>query len=731
MKRYISLILSLVLVLAFSGVAGAGQVVEVERPDLSAPGFLGFVPDEIVVRFAPGILKKMDKARTPQGRLGIPDLDRLGASHGVLSIRPQFPGAKKKRYQGREVDLAGWHQVKFRGKVDVLAVVKAYKARPGVLEAQPIGIHTVSLCPNDPYFDINTNTEGVDQWHLKKIKACDAFEFQTGNEAIIVAIPDTGVRYFHKDLGGSQAFYKANTDPNQNPFTTPAERASIDGNVWFNLPEKNGTDGVTDDLNDKVDDWVGWDFVEASSAPFLYTVTPGEDGSVEDNDPRDFNGHGTHCAGIIAALTNNSNDIAGIAGGWGTGFTSAGNGVKIMPLRIGWSVLLLGFLEDGLVRTDYAARALVYAADQGARIVSCSWGSDNSGGLGDAVDYFLSSGGLIFKAAGNDNGTTADYLCSRTDVISVAATDQNDYMAYFSNYGPWVDISAPGVDIWSLYHVHEGLAPQGFFPDVDYVTAMSGTSMASPLAAGVAALIWSKNPTWSAEQVKERLLDTADDIDALNPTYAGMLGAGRVNALAAVQGDSPPPTNEPPTANFIIRNITDLTVTFDASGSTDDGAITSYAWDFGDGFTGTGVTPEHTYAEGGTYTVILTVTDNGGLASDPATQDVTVSEQTTGGTMHVGDIDGFAALLNKKFWKATATVMIQDSNGEAVPNASVYGLFSIKRGDVTGVTDSSGQVSFTTNVKEFPVTFQVTLVTHDTLTYEPAENNETSITIDP
>ena len=131
-----------------------------------------------------------------------------------------------------------------------------------------------------------------------------------------MAIADTGVRYFHQDLGGSEAFYKANTDPNLNPFT-PEESLKIDGNVWFNqaektgLDENNGFDNLDNDKNGKVDDWVGWDFVSEETA--TYPPSPGEDGSGEDNDPRDFNGHGTHCAGIVAALTNNSWDIKSTA----------------------------------------------------------------------------------------------------------------------------------------------------------------------------------------------------------------------------------------------------------------------------------------------------------------------------------------------------------------------------------------------------------------------------------
>jgi subtilisin family serine protease len=113
-------------------------------------------------------------------------------------------------------------------------------------------------------------------------------------------------------------------------------------------------------------------------------------------------------------------------------------------------------------------------------------------------------------------------------IIKVAATDENDCKADFSNFGNWVTLSAPGVGIYSSYHDH-------YDPIYDYVAAMDGTSMAAPLAASVAALIWSKNPALSADEVKNRLVSSADPIDVLscNSAYAGRLGAGRINAYNA------------------------------------------------------------------------------------------------------------------------------------------------------------------------------------------------------
>lgn len=508
MKRFL---LFLVLMLCLvSWVSAEVRVASGVRPP--APTFDGYRTDSLVLRLSPETLARVNRQAFVRGRFGVEALDRLAERHRAAAVRPQFPGAKPRTYQGRVVDLGQWHRLTFAAEIDVPAVVADFQAAPGVLEAQPIGIHSVTAVPNDQYY--------VNQWHHPVINAPQAWEVEVGRAQVTVAILDTGVRYFHKDLGGSEASYD---DPGP---------TKVAGNMWTNDLEKAGSPGTDDDGNGKVDDWVGWDFVEAAYFPrwpYRFVPMDGEDNTAADNDPRDFNGHGTHCAGIVAAITNNNSGLAGVAGGWLAGGlpAPAGNGVRIMPLRIGWSTRspLLG--EVGLVDMAYAAEAFYYAAQNGAKIASCSWGNSNSGGLGAAVDYFLAGGGLIFVAAGNDGKDKANYLCSRADIIKVAATDQNDLKAGFSNYGAWVSLSAPGVAIWSLVHNHSD-------PENDYLAAYSGTSMATPMAAAVAALIWSRNQSWTAAQVSERLLTSCDNIDALNPGYAGKLGAGRINAAAAV-----------------------------------------------------------------------------------------------------------------------------------------------------------------------------------------------------
>ena len=632
MKRVI--FMAFLILFATSLSTMAVEMAEVGGPNPDVPSFVGYAPNRIVVKFDPSILPGMDKAAMARGRTGIPVLDHLGTQHGVVSLLPQFPGARKRRHEGKQVDLAGWHKVKFSRNVDVLAVVEEYKAIPGVVDAQPVGIHRVA----DQYPNDEAYADWMDyQWQLRNIQAPKAWDIQRGNPAIIVAVLDTGVRYYHQDLGGPGASYG-------NP-------TAADGNMWINPGEIFG-DGVDNDTNGFVDDWIGIDLVnDPCGEPYMGLCIPcccysngnlQEDCLEPDNDPQDFNGHGTHCAGNVSAINNNDYAAASLSGGWGTGdfFQSPGDGVKVMALRIGWHAFyVFPGLEAGMVAMDYAAEALVYAADKGARIASCSWGSEDSGGIGAAIDYFVGDmGGLIFKAAGNDSTETADYMCARDDVICVAATDQNDCKASFSTYGTWIDVSAPGVQVGSLWHQYTD-------PGNDYLNKLDGTSMATPLAASVAALIWSQYPTGTAAQVRQRLFDSADPIDSLpcNISLAGKLGAGRINAFKAVSPEGLPPPNTPPVISSgptaTPSTITDAQTSSLSVTATDvDGDTLSYSWSAtGGSVSGTGATAVYTppsVTSTSIYTVSVTVSDGkGGTATGNVL--VTVTPSGSGGGTNI------------------------------------------------------------------------------------------------
>jgi thermitase len=241
-------------------------------------------------------------------------------------------------------------------------------------------------------------------------------------------------------------------------------------------------------------------------------VPLGYDWVNNDTDPMDDYGHGTHCAGIIAAVLNNSIGVAGLAQ------------VRIMAEKA------LDQLGSG--SEDNLANAIVHAVDQGANILSLSWGGYGESTLiHEAVEYAYDHGVLVIAAVGNDVTECKHYPAAYEEVVAVTATNDSDNPASFTNFGDWVEVAAPGVDIYSTmptYHVT--MNAYGFPMNYSY---MSGTSMACPLVAGVAALIWSQFPNMTRDQVRARLRYTADDLG--NPGFDEHYGYGRVNARSAVE----------------------------------------------------------------------------------------------------------------------------------------------------------------------------------------------------
>jgi subtilisin family serine protease len=471
------------------------------------PPSMYYVPNGMVLKLRPeaadiNVIKANNISIT--GKLSLDDLNK---KYRVSKFVHEFPDTPSPTLQTRSVvtpapsvDLTRYYIVEFSEKYSLKQVMADYRVNEYVEQVQAIGIHPVlELIPNDPYFL-------SDQWNFKDgtdndVDATDAWELETGDATIILGDLDTGVQYNSRDLGGLS------------PYTN--------GNVWINDVEYNGTPGVDDDGNGFIDDWVGWDFVDNVSGAW-----PGEDADTPDNEPTDFNGHGTHVAGIMGAITNNNVMVAGLAGGWNASQNDPANGVKIMPCRIGWSAPhpVYGY-EVGYVRMDFAAQAIYYAVNNGVTAINCSWGSSNSGGLGAAVTYAVNNGVVVVHAAGNDGNSVADYLGSRTDVLNVAATDSSDVKASFSNFGTWVDLAAPGVDILSTYSVHY---------NPNYVAWASGTSQAAPHVCAAAGLLRSYVPGLTRQEVFDLILNYTDNIDAINPAYAGRLGSGRLNVFKSL-----------------------------------------------------------------------------------------------------------------------------------------------------------------------------------------------------
>jgi subtilisin family serine protease len=341
------------------------------------------------------------------------------------------------------------------------------------------------VIPNDPGFTQTWAMLNTGQADPKgqigaagvDIGATKAWALGTGSKDIVVAVIDTGVDYTHEDLAN---------------------------NVFVNTKETAG-DGKDDDGNGFVDDVHGWNF------------------AANTNDPLDDHSHGSHCSGTIGGEGNNGIGVAGV--NWH---------VSILPVKF--------LTAEGSGTLDGAVESIKYATKMGANVMSNSWGGGGfSQTMLDAIKEAKDKGILFVAAAGNDgnnNDANPSYPASYDvdNVIAVAATDNNDQKASWSNYGQrTVHLAAPGVNIYSSL-------PMKIDTYGNKYGTMSGTSMACPHVSGAAALLWSLNKDMKYSDIKARLLATVDPVRGLKKkTVSG----GRLNINNAVR-NIVPPRNEPP-----------------------------------------------------------------------------------------------------------------------------------------------------------------------------------------
>lgn len=377
-----------------------------------------------------------------------------------------------------------------------------------------------SGAPNDPYYN-STGSWGQaypDLWGMKKINMERAWNQTIGSTEVVVADIDTGVDRNHEDLKD---------------------------NMWVNINEIPNN-GIDDDANGYIDDYYGWDYV------------------ANDPDPMDDHGHGTHTAGTITATGGNLTGVVGV--NW-TG--------KIMALKFldsGGS----GYLSDGI-------EALRYAADMGAKVSSNSWGCRcNSISMDDAVKYQHDRGMVTVVAAGNDNSDTIDYSPASADyAVTVAATDPGDIKAYFSNWGERIDVAAPGVDILSTRAGVNPMCDASRTIGANYCR-ISGTSMATPHVAGLAALILSKNLLLTNEEVRQIIRKGAVDLGLAGKD--SNFGYGRIDgerSIAFAAGEKPltPVITSPASRTSIV------TPTFQITGGIGGSNFSSYTLEAGSGRT--------------------------------------------------------------------------------------------------------------------------------------------------
>ena len=514
------------LLVVTAGFAHADNVLRV--PLQTLPGQIGWVEDEFIVEFTPAVAHQMIVTKqTGRPEVNIASVQNRIEQYGVQGFRRQFPTAKPMAAGAVRPDLTGYYKVKLLPGVDLETAMAAFATDPNVDHVEKIGVHTMYATPNDPYYQGSPNPSfNYDQWHYwdtHSIHADQAWDANAGDATVVVGILDSGTRYFHVDIGGNSAPWGPD-----NPFSG--------GNVFINSGETPGN-GVDDDGNGYVDDVIGWDFVSSAGGGGVSCLD--QDCGTADNDPDDGDGHGTHVSGTVAAITNNNILVAGVAGGYSDGTTSGvGNGVKLLPCRIGYHARYHG-VTTGIVRMDWAAEAMNYVADMvdaGVNVaaINCSWGSSNSGGLGAAVDNLLAHDVVICVAAGNSNSSNPDYLGSRGDCMDVAATDKNGNGASFTNYGSWVDVAAPGVEILSTFR-----NPDDPDPTANYIAVLDGTSMSSPHVAGIVGLLESCNPSLTAQDKMNLIINNTDPYSDSRDLGSGIANAKKAFDAAGCSGGQP------------------------------------------------------------------------------------------------------------------------------------------------------------------------------------------------
>jgi len=252
--------------------------------------------------------------------------------------------------------------------------------------------------------------------------------------------------------------------------------------LWINQAETPGN-GVDDDQNGYIDDVRGWNFVAGNA------------------DPQDDHSHGSHVAGVAAAEADNGIGIAGIA--WRT---------PVMAVKV--------LNSSGAGAASDVAEGILYAADNGARILNLSLGDDKPyQTITEAVIYARNQGCLVMAAAGNTT-SAVEYPAAQAEALAIAATTNSDLPASFSNRGPEVDLAAPGVNIFSANN------SGGYY-------LSNGTSAATPQVSGLAALVWNLQPDWTASQVTFVITSTAQDVWSSGKD--NLTGWGRIAAAQAVE----------------------------------------------------------------------------------------------------------------------------------------------------------------------------------------------------
>lgn len=425
-------------------------------------------------------------------RSGIASLDGKLQSLKVTEMKPYFQVSAAK---GDAYGLSLIYQVS--SELPPQALVNLLSADEHVQYAEVIYPDEAFAVPNDANYAASL--------YFAALEAEAAWDIHKGEDGagVIVAVVDTGSRWTHPDLA-ENIWNNLGEDANSNGYTI-----YYNGSTW--VMDSGDLNGIDDDANGKIDDLIGWDFMLNSAG-------------AEANNPYESSGHGTSVSGIACARTNNL-----------IGVSSLGWNLTLMPISCDYGT--------GSIFKGY--QGIIYAAENGADVVNCSWGSSAySQANQDAINYAYSLGIIIVAAAGNSNNATPIYPSAYQNVLATAALTNAGVKSSVSSYGAHVDVAAPNTDV-------------GTTSGAAYAQVSGATSYASPIASSLVGLVKSYYPLLTQAEIIARIKGSCDDVDALNPGKENLLGEGKLNARRALADVDPLPDSEVRLALVENRGATD------------------------------------------------------------------------------------------------------------------------------------------------------------------------------
>jgi len=518
---------------------------------------INYIQNQIVIKVKEGI--KLD-INENNGFIttGIESINKLNNKYNLVDIKESFLSIiqPKNSKLSSKVGIDRIFTLNFENDIDIKNAIEDYKKNPLIEDADFSGIGFGCIIPSDPNFNKqwgfhNTGQSGgtLDA----DIDAPEGWDIELGNLNVIIAIVDSGIDYNHEDLK-TRIWINTGEDLNGNYQVDPSD---------FN--------GIDDDGNGFIDDIRGWDFVN------------------NDNNPLDdhTSSHGTHCAGVAGANTNNNIGVSGTL--WAC---------QLMPVKS-------MYWNNNILWSD-AGPGIVYAADNGADVISMSFsGSLDNITLEAACNYAYSSGCVLIAAIGNHGSTSPKIPAKYSTTIAVGATDRNDNRWSSSGKGNHIDVVAPGVEIFSTLRNNQ----YGFD---------TGTSMATPMVAGLAGLLVAQDPSNTNVDIERIITLTAEDqVGPPSEDFPGFdinFGNGRINAYAALYGA--PLTPSKPSGPLNGKTGEQYSYSTSAQDPNDEDLY--YWWDWGDGTnsgwdgpyqSGQQVSASHIWTSEGSYDIIVKVKD--------------------------------------------------------------------------------------------------------------------------